>query len=660
MARKRFFNFPFFKREVSPSKEEVFQNLDRNRKAIDRIVSKHFFTYESGMMNGSLRYCISAEPKEMEEAFENVRVGLKKIGMLVTVVRERNELSLHVFPAPTSRKRSIKVNIILFVLTLASTTWAGTNLWAGYTGYDSGMYGTLGAFLELFEVLLHPHLVLYGAFSFALPILLILGLHETGHYLASRKNKVDASLPFFLPVPPPFILGTFGAFISIREPMPSKKALMQIGAAGPIVGFIVAIPVTLAGLFLSTAYPGAPLAEESLQTMVLGEPLIFRLLSAFFTLSEDRIIHPTAFAGWVGLLVTAFNLLPAGQLDGGHIARALFGRYARYFSYLSVAILVLLSFNYHGWILFAFLILLLGVRHPPPLNDISPLRFREKMIGVFSIMILVFCFIPVPIEFIDMEPKVPGIQLEVFDDSLSVNRGGEAQLGIMVNNTGPQDGYFHIVVSVEYDRLEEVNVTSLLLWNVSMDYLVSPGHREQQKLDLGRFMAGKEVGDIYLRVPAGNTSALNVTMRPAASLPYGAELRLNITAREKNYPDIRDFETIGARISTIDMFTPVRSKSVLAEDGIPNAASFFVRLENVGARNDTVNLSVFNPADWDAWLSSNYSYRLAPGENETFLLRVQPPMLPITEMSADIVLKATSSVDPGVLDELRFSVKIVK
>jgi len=663
VVRKGIFGFPFSRRADETDKEDVIRYLEMKRREVDEIVARYFYTYEAELLNGTIRYGISMEPETLGESFEKARGELKRMGLLPTVVRERDEIVLYVFKAPPAKKRGLKINLIMLILTIASTTWAGTIMWANYKGYDSGLYGPIGALLELFEVLLHPELVLFGALSFALPIMLILGLHETGHYIASKRNNVNATLPFFIPVPPPFILGTFGAFIAIKEPMPSKKALMQIGAAGPIVGFLVAIPVTIVGFLLSTAYPGAPMdAGDSIQYMVLGEPLMYRAIGSFFSLPENNIIHPTAFAGWVGLLITAFNLLPAGQLDGGHIARALLGDNARYFSYASIIALVILSFttNYHGWIIFAFLILFLGMRHPPPLNDISPLRWKEKLTGIFAISILVVCFIPVPLELIDVEPRIPAMDLSTLDDCLSVDRGGNVTFHLIANNTGSREGNFHFVVSVEYDRLEEVNITSLGMWVVLVEYPSSAGPAENMSLDLEGFTEGRDVGEFDIVMSASSEMPVNLTLTPDPSLPYGSELRLNVSVTEEKHSDAGDHAVLCAKISTIELYTPIRHKNVLAADEVPNIARFFVKLRNIGDINDTVSLSVTCPDRWDAGLNLTESYDMTPGENVTFLLMISPPMLPVMNMSASIILGATSTTNPEVVEELEFRVEILK
>jgi hypothetical protein len=194
-----------------------------------------------------------------------------------------------------------------------------------------------------------------------------------------------------------------GAFISIREPIPSKKSLLDIGVAGPIAGLIVAIPVTAVGLLLSTPLEAStsPVIEGG--TTLIGESLLFYAMRAFLPVPDNAFLHPMAFAGWVGLFVTALNLLPAGQLDGGHIARALLGDRAKWMSYGAFGLMVCLGLftGYTGWLFFAFLIMFLGMRHPAPLNDVTGLDNRRKALGAVTAVILVLCFVPVPFAFQD-------------------------------------------------------------------------------------------------------------------------------------------------------------------------------------------------------------------------------------------------------------------
>ena len=189
-----------------------------------------------------------------------------------------------------------------------------------------------------------------------------------GHYLVSRRHHLDVTLPYFIPAPPiPFIIGTFGAFIRIRSPIRDKRALLDVGCSGPLIGVLVSIPVILIGLKLSTV----TVIGGGGETIILGEPLLFKFLSWLalgpMTPEENVILHPVAFAGWIGLLVTALNLIPVGQLDGGHVAYALFPEYQRYISLGSIGLLVICGVVFwSGWLLWAVLLVFLGWRHPPP------------------------------------------------------------------------------------------------------------------------------------------------------------------------------------------------------------------------------------------------------------------------------------------------------
>jgi membrane-associated protease RseP (regulator of RpoE activity) len=240
--------------------------------------------------------------------------------------------------------------------------------------------------------------LLYKGIPFSFTLLLILGAHEMGHYLVSRQHHLDVSLPYFIPAPPiPFIIGTFGAFIRIRSPIRDKRALLDVGCAGPLTGVMVSIPVILVGLKLSavTVIGGGE------GTLTLGEPLLFKLLSwlALGPLTPDQniVLHPVAFAGWIGLLVTALNLIPVGQLDGGHVAYALFPEHHRYISLVSLGLLVICGVLFwQGWLLWAALIAFLGWRHPPPYQFWVPLDRRHRVLGIITIAVFVLTFSPAP------------------------------------------------------------------------------------------------------------------------------------------------------------------------------------------------------------------------------------------------------------------------
>ncbi len=240
--------------------------------------------------------------------------------------------------------------------------------------------------------------LLYRGIPFSFTLLLILGTHEMGHYLVSRRHHLDVTLPYFIPAPPiPFIIGTFGAFIRIRSPIKDKRALLDVGCAGPLTGVLVSIPVILIGLKLSTI----TVMGGGEETLTLGEPLLFKLLSwvalGSMTPEQNVILHPVAFAGWIGLLVTALNLIPVGQLDGGHVAYALFPEYHRYISLGVLGLLVVCGVVFwQGWLFWAGLIAFLGWRHPPPYQFWVPLDRRRRVLGIITIVVFVLTFTPAP------------------------------------------------------------------------------------------------------------------------------------------------------------------------------------------------------------------------------------------------------------------------
>jgi len=240
--------------------------------------------------------------------------------------------------------------------------------------------------------------LLYRGIPFSFTLLLILGTHEMGHYLVSRRHHLDVTLPYFIPAPPiPFIIGTFGAFIRIRSPIQDKRALMDVGCAGPLTGVLVSIPVILIGLKLSAV----TVMSGGSDNLTLGEPLLFKLLSWValgpMTPEQNVILHPMAFAGWIGLLVTALNLIPVGQLDGGHVAYALFPEYHRYISLGVLGLLVVCGVIFwQGWLFWAGIIAFLGWRHPPPYQFWVPLDRRRRVLGIITIAVFILTFTPTP------------------------------------------------------------------------------------------------------------------------------------------------------------------------------------------------------------------------------------------------------------------------
>ena len=272
-----------------------------------------------------------------------------------------------------------RIHWILFLLTIFTTLFAG-------------------AIMEGAQIYSNP-LEIFKGIPFSFTLLFILGTHEFGHYYYAQKHKVDATLPYFIPAPPfLFLIGTFGAFIKIKSPIYRKDALLQIGAAGPIAGFIIAVPALVIGLLLSEV-----IEKKDIQgAIILGDSILMKVLT-FITHpslleSQDIMLHPIAFAGWIGLLVTMLNLLPIGQLDGGHIAYAMLGDKQDIIGKLAFLLLIPLSFFSINWLIWGILLLLLmrSVKHPPIQDIHVPLSYKDKRIGYACLIIFILCFIPAP------------------------------------------------------------------------------------------------------------------------------------------------------------------------------------------------------------------------------------------------------------------------
>lgn len=238
-----------------------------------------------------------------------------------------------------------------------------------------------------------------GALWYSGGLMSILLFHETGHYLAAKYHRVSASLPYFIPMPlPPF--GTMGAVIKMDGHIPNRRALMDVGVAGPFAGLAVAIPTIFFGLRFSQIIP---LEKTAGNTISLGDSMLFSILTRLslgpLPDGQDILLHPLAYAGWVGLLITAINLLPVGQLDGGHILYALFHRKSRYVAWILYGIfLYVCLFHYFGWFL---LLVLLAIfrKHPPTMADSIPLDPKRKIAGVLALILFVLAFTPVPFGF---------------------------------------------------------------------------------------------------------------------------------------------------------------------------------------------------------------------------------------------------------------------
>jgi membrane-associated protease RseP (regulator of RpoE activity) len=300
-------------------------------------------------------------------------------------------------PPPRVRER-YWLHALLLALTLVTTTWAGAYHWLSFQMDFRDEVPAIPA------VAFALHGLWYG-----LTILAILGAHEMGHYLACRYYGISATLPFFLPIPFP-LTGTAGAFIRIRQPITTKPALFDIGIAGPLAGFAVAVPALFLGLALSRVVD----LPTEFSGVSLGEPLLFKAAAwlVWGPVPDHQSInlHPMAFAAWFGLLATALNLFPIGQFDGGHIAYAALGRRAFMVSLITIGAAVGLSFYSSSWIVWTIVAVVLlfafGWRHPQTWDEDEPLDRRRVLLAVVAAVVFVLCFTPAPLEPLDLiQPK---------------------------------------------------------------------------------------------------------------------------------------------------------------------------------------------------------------------------------------------------------------
>jgi membrane-associated protease RseP (regulator of RpoE activity) len=348
------------------------------------------------------------------EAYDRLAARLRPQGITPLFRKDHDtQVVLLVDGVLESKPSNPVVNLVLFIVTLASVIFAGSlNTFTGQANSAS-------------EYLLGLLRNMPNGLPFAASLLAILLAHEFGHYLAGRFHKTNVTLPYFIPLPiSPF--GTLGAFIQLKEPPKNRRILLDIGIAGPLAGLVVAIPVLLLGLALSKVEVISPIAGQGVQMegnsilyllakfaifgQILPHPASYGGMSPilywiryFFTGQPfpwggvDVIISPIAFAGWAGLLVTALNLIPAGQLDGGHVLYVLLGRKARTLLPVILAALVLLGFVWEGWWLWAFLIFLLGRLYAEPLDQITSLNLPRKAVAILGLIIFFLVFTPIPL-----------------------------------------------------------------------------------------------------------------------------------------------------------------------------------------------------------------------------------------------------------------------
>jgi hypothetical protein len=322
-----------------------------------------------------------------------------------TALAEQGEKGLDRTPSPGYRepramsffaKQRTWLNILLFAVTVVSCFLVGLTWSINYVYADDIVNGSIGSIG--IDDFMNPDVILLSL-VYALVLIGILLAHEMGHYLTCRFYGIDATLPYFIPFPPPSPIGTMGAFIKIRSPITRKQQLFDVGVAGPLAGFVLALPAMVYGLSLSKAVP--PIPEEG--SIIFGEPLLFKLLSEsiFKGAPEnyDLILHPVAFAGWVGALVTALNLFPIGQLDGGHVVYALFGKQSKKFAKpVLVAFVAMGVFFWIGWFVWAVLIGFIGLKHPRMWDEDVAISAGRRWVVLVVVLIFIFSFIPDPVK----------------------------------------------------------------------------------------------------------------------------------------------------------------------------------------------------------------------------------------------------------------------
>ncbi|MGD0438152.1 MAG: site-2 protease family protein [Bryobacteraceae bacterium] len=295
------------------------------------------------------------------------------------------------FPQSTISVSRWALHAVLLGVTLVTTTLVGVVL---AESFQKGQPVDVDQYLNIFALLQARPMALAEGLAFSLPLMTILLAHELGHYFACRYYGIDASLPYFLPAPTP--IGTLGAFIRIRAPIYTRRALFDVGIAGPLAGFAMLVPALAIGVAYSKVIPG--IAERG--DLVFGVPLIQRLMEWMIfpgVPSSNILLHPVARAAWVGILATALNLLPIGQLDGGHILYAFAGGRHKLLSRVFVFVLVLLGIFYsRTWLVWAVLLFFFALRHPA-IYDFRKLDSNRVALGLVALAILILTFTLVPI-----------------------------------------------------------------------------------------------------------------------------------------------------------------------------------------------------------------------------------------------------------------------
>lgn len=350
--------------EIPPGTPEAppIQQADFDR--VTSLVAAQFQVEESLVEHGTPTYYLKW-PQETKQAFLKLLKSLEPMNLIAFLRRVDGRIVLKVIGKPSVKPSNVLINWVLFFATIATTF---------VTGY----------------MLSTDHLdPLIGGLTFTIAIMTVLGMHEMGHKLTADRKRMEATPPYFIPGPPPmggfFGIGTFGAVIMQKSLPPNRDALFDVGANGPIVGFVLAVIISIVGLLFSPIYPVEP------NMSFLPSPLIFTLFIMFVVNLPHNYyvsLHPVAFAGWVGMLVTMLNLLPAAMLDGGHVSRSLFGEKTR-LVLTTLSILLLIAEDF--WPMAIFVLFISMYRHPGPLDDVSSLSTSRKLLTIALVAVFVLC-----------------------------------------------------------------------------------------------------------------------------------------------------------------------------------------------------------------------------------------------------------------------------
>jgi len=562
---------------------------------VKSLVARRFPVYDVRVSYDVVEFFCRIDDTTLEENFERLREDMAGHGFIPMIMYDKGEHIVTVAKKPTVKYRSVSVNLAMLVVTFLTMLLAGVLDWSGYAGVDGGAIFTVEN-------------LLMGMITFTLPLMAILGVHELAHFLVARRRGVAASLPFFIPSIPP--LGTFGAFIALRDPIPNKKTLLDIGVAGPLAGLLVALPLGIIGLILTNSEAKlVPTNVGSEGVMGISFPLIYQALELFIPLRGEYLLHPTAFAAWVGFLVTALNLLPVGQLDGGHVARALLGARAKYLSWVTVAILVGIGMFYYGWLIFALLILFLGARHPPPLNDISPLDLKRKGLGVLTFAVLVFAFVPIPMTAVTADYSFELQPVGVTDATIAL--GGSHVFNVTVENTG--------------NALNEIVITSTAN---AADWGAMFKLRSEDDSHYAH--------DMLLSLNSSENATMSVLMSAPSSAQYGQSYNVTIKGTTRN-------DTVERTLSfNLTVTTPVftfwvSNPTLTMSPGGSIYTSIFVN--NTGETDANVTLNATDqPTYFDVFLISG-------ALNTTGPMNLTVPSHSYVEVS--VLILVSSSATPG-------------